>query len=162
MPRILRILIWIVIAALGATALATVALHRGEQINAMWLVVAAVCTLCDRLPFLQQVHRGESADPGCASGHACRAIRQWPRFCSHQQVGSLRTSFRRYRRSRAAGRPGAGRAIWLSSRNSLDTRGGCLRRMCAGLRDSAVFHPAGRQIARPKWRAKKLAVWEDW
>src|SRR5213082_858849 len=36
--------IWIAIAALGALALATIALHRGEQINAMWLVVAAICT----------------------------------------------------------------------------------------------------------------------
>ena len=44
MPKILRILIWLVVALLGALALATVALHRGEQINAMWLVVAAVCT----------------------------------------------------------------------------------------------------------------------
>ena len=30
-------------ALLGALALAIIALHRGEQINAMWLVVAAVC-----------------------------------------------------------------------------------------------------------------------
>src|SRR6202047_1176890 len=44
MPKILRILIWLAIAIVGALALATVALHRGEQINAMWLVVAAVCT----------------------------------------------------------------------------------------------------------------------
>ena len=44
MPKILRILIWLAVALLGALALATVALHRGEQINAMWLVVAAVCT----------------------------------------------------------------------------------------------------------------------
>jgi len=44
MPKILRILIWLGVALLGALALATVALHRGEQINAMWLVVAAVCT----------------------------------------------------------------------------------------------------------------------
>src|SRR5437763_6120054 len=36
--------IWIAIAALGALALATIALHRGEQINALWLVAAAVCT----------------------------------------------------------------------------------------------------------------------
>src|SRR5438309_3769005 len=36
--------IWIAIAALGALALATIALHRGEQINALWLVTAAVCT----------------------------------------------------------------------------------------------------------------------
>src|SRR6202162_5201138 len=44
MPKILRILIWLAIALVGALALATVALHRGEQVNAMWLVVAAVCT----------------------------------------------------------------------------------------------------------------------
>ena len=44
MPKILRILIWLAIALLGALALATVALHRGEQINAMWLVAAAVCS----------------------------------------------------------------------------------------------------------------------
>jgi len=44
MPKILRILIWLAVAVLGALALATIALHRGEQINAMWLVVAAVCT----------------------------------------------------------------------------------------------------------------------
>src|SRR5215831_7499882 len=40
----LRILIWLSVALLGALALGTIALHRGEQINAMWLVVAAVCT----------------------------------------------------------------------------------------------------------------------
>jgi len=44
MPKTARILIWILVAMLGALALATIALHRGEQINAMWLVVAAVCT----------------------------------------------------------------------------------------------------------------------
>src|SRR6266704_3030307 len=36
--------IWIAIAALGALALATIALHRGEQINALWLVTAAICS----------------------------------------------------------------------------------------------------------------------
>lgn len=30
-------------AILGALALGTIALHRGEQINAMWLVIAALC-----------------------------------------------------------------------------------------------------------------------
>ena len=44
MSKTLRVLIWLAVALLGALALATVALHRGEQINAMWLVVAAVCT----------------------------------------------------------------------------------------------------------------------
>ena len=44
MGKLVRILLWLGIAALGALALATIALHRGEEINAMWLVVAAVCT----------------------------------------------------------------------------------------------------------------------
>jgi carbon starvation protein len=40
----LRILLWTCIALLGAIALGTIALHRGEQINALWLVAAAVCS----------------------------------------------------------------------------------------------------------------------
>ena len=39
----LRILLWTCVALLGALALGTIALHRGEQINALWLVTAAVC-----------------------------------------------------------------------------------------------------------------------
>src|SRR2546428_8666175 len=44
MPKPLRILTWLVVAMLGALALATIALRRGEQFNAMWLVFAALCT----------------------------------------------------------------------------------------------------------------------
>src|SRR5947208_15135904 len=42
-PR-LRFLLWAFIALLGGLALGTIALHRGEQINAVWLVTAAMCT----------------------------------------------------------------------------------------------------------------------
>ncbi|GLK81181.1 carbon starvation CstA family protein [Methylopila turkensis] len=35
---------WIALGLIGAFALATVALHRGESIGALWIVVAAVCT----------------------------------------------------------------------------------------------------------------------
>ena len=44
MAKSLKILVWIAIGAVGALALGTIALHRGEQINAMWLVLAAFCT----------------------------------------------------------------------------------------------------------------------
>ncbi len=43
MTKSLRLLLWVGVAVLGALALGTVALHRGEQINGMWLVVAAFC-----------------------------------------------------------------------------------------------------------------------
>src|SRR4030095_4734310 len=44
MPKWSKVLLWLGISLLGALALGTIALHRGEKINAMWLVVAAVCS----------------------------------------------------------------------------------------------------------------------
>src|SRR5579862_814766 len=44
MAKPVSILIWIAVTLLGVLAIATIALHRGEEINAMWLVVAALCT----------------------------------------------------------------------------------------------------------------------
>jgi carbon starvation protein len=41
MKKIARILIWVTISILGALALGTIALHRGESINAIWFVIAA-------------------------------------------------------------------------------------------------------------------------
>src|SRR5438128_1437428 len=43
MKRIFSIVGWILVAALGARALGSIALHRGEPLNATWFVVAAVC-----------------------------------------------------------------------------------------------------------------------
>jgi carbon starvation protein len=42
--RLLQILTWTAVAALGAIALATIAFHRGEPINATWFVLAAACS----------------------------------------------------------------------------------------------------------------------
>ncbi len=44
MGKWLRVVIWVAVAGVGALAVSTIALHRGEQISAMWLVVAALCT----------------------------------------------------------------------------------------------------------------------
>jgi carbon starvation protein len=44
MKPIAKVLLWLVVAAAGALALGAIALHRGETINAIWLVVAALCT----------------------------------------------------------------------------------------------------------------------
>src|SRR5580704_4420865 len=43
MKKSITILAWLGVSILGALALGTIALHRGEEINAMWLVVAAFC-----------------------------------------------------------------------------------------------------------------------
>ena len=44
MPKFLRVFLWIAVSLLGALALSTIAFDRGEPINALWLVVAAVST----------------------------------------------------------------------------------------------------------------------
>ncbi|MFO5700216.1 carbon starvation CstA family protein, partial [Klebsiella pneumoniae] len=38
-----KYLIWALLSVIGAFALGYIALNRGEQINALWIVVAAVC-----------------------------------------------------------------------------------------------------------------------
>ena len=40
---ILPFLIWVSVAILGATSLAAIAINRGESINSMWLIIAALC-----------------------------------------------------------------------------------------------------------------------
>jgi carbon starvation protein len=43
MKRVLSIAAWTVVALLGAGALGAIAVHRGEPLNAIWFVIAAVC-----------------------------------------------------------------------------------------------------------------------
>jgi carbon starvation protein len=43
MNKTLAFIVWGIVALLGAAAVAVVAVHRGEPINALWLVVAATC-----------------------------------------------------------------------------------------------------------------------
>ena len=50
MKSVKELLLWGGVGILGAFSLATVALNRGESINAVWLVVAAVVAgqACER------------------------------------------------------------------------------------------------------------------
>ena len=43
LPKPVTLGIWAAVAVLGTFAVAGIALHRGESINAMWFIVAAVC-----------------------------------------------------------------------------------------------------------------------
>ena len=44
MKHFLQIFVWMALAVAAATALATIALHRGEHISATWFVLAAACS----------------------------------------------------------------------------------------------------------------------
>src|SRR5262249_19931600 len=43
MNKLLSKVVWMVVAVLGAAALAEIGLRRGETLNAIWFVVAAAC-----------------------------------------------------------------------------------------------------------------------
>ncbi len=44
LPSLLRMALWLAVAVLGAASVATIALRRGESVNALWLVTAALCS----------------------------------------------------------------------------------------------------------------------
>jgi carbon starvation protein len=44
MSRVFRVLVWLMISVLGAGSVAYSAFHKGETINALWLVVAGLCS----------------------------------------------------------------------------------------------------------------------
>ncbi len=43
MPKLIKQLFWMGLAALGAYALSMIAFNRGESINAVWMITAAIC-----------------------------------------------------------------------------------------------------------------------
>ncbi len=43
MSKLLHYVLWLVVAITGAAAVGGIALHRGETINSVWFIVAAVC-----------------------------------------------------------------------------------------------------------------------
>ncbi|HZV61002.1 MAG TPA: carbon starvation CstA family protein, partial [Methylophilaceae bacterium] len=43
MNKYIKRLIWIAVAILGAGAIGGIAIHRGESINALWFITAAIC-----------------------------------------------------------------------------------------------------------------------
>src|SRR5438034_8099385 len=47
-------LLWLVVSALGVVAIAILALSRGEQISALWIIVAGLCALSISYGFYSQ------------------------------------------------------------------------------------------------------------
>jgi carbon starvation protein len=41
--RMAGVMLWLLVSVIGAVSLGAIALYRNEQINAMWLIIAAVC-----------------------------------------------------------------------------------------------------------------------
>ena len=100
-----------------------------------------------RISLLQQFHFRQGAGARSLARYSGGASRQWPRLHAHQQVGRLRTPFRRHRWPRTARRSRARCAVRISPRYVVDHR-----RRCAGWLRAGFCHPTllgapRRQIA---------------
>ena len=95
---------------------------RGESINAVWLIVAALCSYAIAYRFYARFIASQGARGRRQPRHAGRAARQRPGLPADRQVGAVRPPLRRHRRRRPAGRPGAGRAVRLPAGHDLDHR----------------------------------------
>ena len=149
-----------VIALLGAVAWAIIAFVRGETVNAVWFVIAAVCTLRRRVPVLRAADRDEDRAPARRRGHPGRSVRQRHRLHAHRPARAVRPSLRGDRRRRPAGRPGAGDADGLPARRDLDHRRRGVRRLCTGLPGVVDVDPTARPFARSDgarraWRGRR-------
>ena len=116
-----------------------------------------------RISLLQQFYFRQSAGARSPARYSGGASRQRPRLRSHQQVGRLRTPFRRHRRPRTAGRPGARRTVRIPARHTMDHRRRCAGWLRAGFCHPVVLGAPRRQIAhrdgeirnRPRgWRCR--------
>ena len=72
--RAVKIILWTAIALCGAFAYAVITrlIRPSEQVNALWLVVAAACTYHPRLPLLRRVPRREGLRARRPQPHARR------------------------------------------------------------------------------------------
>ncbi len=141
MAKLLWSLIWLAVTVLGVTAVATIALHRGEQINAMWLVVAAFCTYAIGYRFYSKFIAArvlaldaKRATPSerLNNGRDFVPSNKWVVFGHHFAAiagpGPLVGS-------------GVGRPVWLSTGHFVDTGRRCFRGLRPGFCDPSVFRP---------------------
>ncbi len=149
MPKLLPRGIWVLVASLAARRSRTIALTRGETINAAWLLTAAVCSYAIAYRFYSKLIAAKvfALDASRTTpavrlddGRDYVPTNRWIVFGHH---------FAAIAGPGPARRANAGRAVRLSARRHLDHRRRRARRRGAGLRHPRVVGPPQRQIARP-------------
>ncbi len=147
---------FVVIALLGAAAWGIIALVRGEEVNAMWIVVAAICTYIIAYRFYARLIECQDRQAPRRSRHARRDWTTAPTTC-RGPAGAVRPPFRRHRRRRTAGRAGARGPDGLSARHHVDhlRRGARGRR--AGLPGAVDLHPPAAAESWARWPATRSA-----
>ena len=126
-----QIALWTAVALVGAVGWGVLALSRGEEISAVWLVMAALGSYAIGYRFYSRfiARRVLQADDTRAT--PAERLEDGMDFQPDRQAGAVRPPFRGDRRPGAAGRPGAGGADGLSAGHDVDhRRRGPRRRRC--------------------------------
>lgn len=135
-----KYLVWTVLSVMGAFALGYIALNRGEQINALWIVVASVCIylIAYRFYGLYIAKNVLAVDP----------TRMTPAVRHNDGLDYVPTDkkvlfghhFAFHCRSRSAGGAGTGGANGLPAGDDLAARWGGSRRCGAGFHGAVCFY----------------------
>ncbi len=149
-----KYLIWALLSVIGAFALGYIALNRGEQINALWIVVAAVCVylIAYRIYGLYIAKTVLGVDPT----RMTPAVRHNDGldYVPTDKKSAVRSPFCRHCRRRAAGGPGARRADGLPAGDDLDPRRRGAGWGGTGLYGAVCFDP-------PRWPSLGELVKEE-
>src|SRR4029077_7156064 len=113
-------LLWFAVTLLGLGSIAILAMSRGEQVSALWIIVAGLCAFAVSYRFYSKwlankvlVLNNDRAAPALGK-------RGRKNFLPGEPMDGFRSSLRCYRGPWAARRTGPGGAVWFSSRHALD------------------------------------------
>ena len=141
MNKLLFYVLWTVIAIMGATAIGGIALNRGENINALWFIAAALCVYAIAYRFYAawiaatvlvvdqtRATPAERLDNGRDFVPTNKWIVFWSSFC-------------RDCRTRTISWTDAGRAVRLFAGHLMDIVRGGVGRLCPGYGHSVPVYP---------------------
>ena len=154
-PR--SVLIWTAVAVVGAVAWGVLALSRGENISAVWLVVAALGSYAIAYRFYARFIVKQVLRVDDSRATPAERLDNGMDFQPDRPPGALRPPLRRHRRRRPAGRAGAGRADGLPARHDLDHHRRDLRRRRAGHGRCCSSRCAATARASARWPARRSA-----
>ena len=133
-----KYLVWTLLSVMGAFALGYIALNRGEQINALWIVVASVCVylIAYRFYGLYIAKNVLAVDP----------TRMTPAVRHNDGLDYVPTDkkvlFGHHFAAIAGAGPLVGGADGVSARYDLAACRGCAGRRGAGLYGAVCFYPS--------------------
>ena len=149
--------VFAVIALLGAIAWAVIAFFRGETVNAVWFVIAAICTYVIGFRFYARLIEMKIVKPRDEDATPAEVFENGTDYKPTDRRVLFGHHFAADRRCGPARRSGAGDADGLSARHHLDRHRRDLRRLRAGHRRAVPLDAPSTARASGRWLATRSA-----